>query len=232
MLTDGKVIAVPEQYSLRLLTVTPGSSDLLSVIVQSDQRSVMDDHPDVRNVDAKSKGVGTYHDPLLAVLEILQDFHFVLALTMIARDREAALFEKLIQLFDPLDRVAVNYNAAGFTLTEKGENLLSLTLLNDLGILAATQTLSDLDHAKQNIISGNAHPMDVRSSQGKLNSDFIGSFRGGSRGKCRHHRTLRQTGNEVLDPQIVLAEAASLLDNAMCLVHHNTSNFALSDCLF
>src|SRR5699024_11113276 len=141
-LADGKVIAVPEQHGLGLLTVTPGSSDLLGVVVQSNQRGVMNDQPDVRNVDAESKGVRAHHNTLLAVLEILQDFHFILALTMIARDREAALFEELIQLFDPLDRVAVNHHAAGFTLTKKGENLLSLTLLNDLGILAASQTLS------------------------------------------------------------------------------------------
>lgn len=64
-LADGKVIAVPEQHGLGLLTVTPGSSDLLGVIVQSNQRGVMNDQPEEEpepeEPEPEEPGGGAYH---------------------------------------------------------------------------------------------------------------------------------------------------------------------------
>lgn len=96
---DGKIVLVPEQQCSGLFAVASRSAGLLRIIVQTDKRRMVDNKPNIGNIDTQTEGVGGHHHLNFSAGEALQTDRLILALAVIKLGLKTLLAQVSVQLF-------------------------------------------------------------------------------------------------------------------------------------
>ena len=143
---DGKIVLVPEQQCGGLFAVTSRSSGLLRIVVQADKRRMVDNEPNVGNIDTQTEGVGGHHHLYLSACKVLQTGRLVLTFAVVKLRLKTLFAQVSAQLFHAVDGGSVYNDAIALVLSEFFTDNLALAQLDKVGGLAAAQTVPDLSH--------------------------------------------------------------------------------------
>lgn len=227
---DAKIVLVPEQQCDGLFAVTTRSSGLLRIVVQADKRRMVDNKPDVRNVDTQTEGVGGHHHLYLSASETIQTGRLVLTFAVVKLRRKTLFAQVSTQLFHAVEGVGVYNDAIALVLSEFFADNLALAQLDKVGGLAAAQTVPDLDHTQLDVVAGHTAADDMRVLDAQLFEDVpLGGWRS-CRSECANDRRRREALYEVVNPEIVLAKAGPLFADAMHLIDHDACKVGLAEC--
>ena len=227
---DGKIVLVPEQQGGGFLAVASRATGLLRIVVQADKRRMVDNEPNIGNIDTQTKGVRGHHHLYLSAGETLQTGRLVFALAVVKLGLKTLLAQVSAQLFHAVDSVSVDDDTLALMLSELFADDLALAQLNEVRGLAAAQTVPDLDHTQLDVVAGHTAANDMCALDAQL---FENVLLGGRRGRCRecaNDRRRREALHKVANAQVVLAKAGALLADAMHLVDHDACKVGLAEC--
>ena len=187
---DGKIVLVPEQQGSGLFAIASRSSGLLCVIIQTDKRRMVDNKPNVRDIDTQTEGIRGHHHLYLSTGETLQTGRLVLALAVIKLGLKTLLAQVSMQLFHAVDSIGVDNDTLALVLSEFFADDLALAQLDKVGGLAAAQTVPDLDHTQLDVVAYYTVADNICVLNAQLFEDVSLSDRRGGCCECANDRRL------------------------------------------